>query len=125
MGEEKREGEVCGQSEITFKKIPAQGFPSWLSSNERTRMIHSWPRLVGLGSGIAVSCGVGHRCGSDPALPWPWCRPVAAALIGPLAWEPPYAVGAALNNKQTKKPHPPHTHRGYASFLRLAETNDP
>ena len=34
-----------------------------------------------------MSCGVGHRCGSDPALPWLWCRLVTAALIGPLAWD--------------------------------------
>ena len=26
---------------------------------------------------------------------WLWRRPVATAPIGPLAWEPPYAVGAA------------------------------
>ena len=43
-----------------------------------------------------MSCGVGHRCGSDPILLWLWCRPAATALIIPLAWEPPYAVGAAL-----------------------------
>ena len=42
-----------------------------------------------------MSCGVGCRLGSDPTLLWLWCRPVAAALIGPLAWEPPYATGAA------------------------------
>ena len=46
-------------------------------------------------SGVAVSCGVGCRCGSDPALLWLWRRPVATAPIGPLAWEPPYAAGAA------------------------------
>ena len=45
---------------------------------------------------IAVSCGVGRRHSSDLALLWLWHRPVAAALIGPLAWEPPYAVGMAL-----------------------------
>ena len=32
---------------------------------------------------------------------WLWCRPVAAALIRPLAWEPPCAVGVAL--KKIKK----------------------
>ena len=32
----------------------------------------------------------------DPVLLWRWCRPVATALIQPLAWEFPYAVGAAL-----------------------------
>ena len=33
------------------------------------------------GSGIAMSCGVGHRRDSDPKLLWLWCRLVAAALI--------------------------------------------
>ena len=47
-------------------------------------------------SGVAVSCGVGSRLGSDPALLWLWRRPVATAPIRPLAWEPPYATGGAL-----------------------------
>ena len=55
-----------------------------------------WPCSVGWGYGIAVSCGVGCRCSSDPELLWLWCRPAAAAPIGPLAWEPPYATGVAL-----------------------------
>ena len=51
-----------------------------------------------------MSCGVGRRRGSDPALLWLWHRSVAAAQIGPLAWEPPYAAGAALENaKRLKK----------------------
>ena len=50
-----------------------------------------------------MSCGVGRRYGSDPALLWLWCRSAAVALIGPLAWELPYAMGAALKNKQTNK----------------------
>ena len=42
---------------------------------------------------------------------WVWLRPIAAATIRLLAWEPPYAMGAALkkaktntqkNNKQKK-----------------------
>ena len=41
-----------------------------------------------------MSCGVGHRCGSDPALPWLCCRPAAIAPIRPLAWEPPCAAGS-------------------------------
>ena len=50
------------------------------------------------------SCGVGCRCGSDPALLWLWRRPEATVPIQPLAWEPPYAEGAAQrNNKKTKK----------------------
>ena len=46
-------------------------------------------------SGIAVSCGVGCRRGSDPLLLWFWCRPVATAPIRPLAWESPCASGVA------------------------------
>ena len=60
-----------------------------------------WPCSVGWGSGVAKSCGIGHRRGSDPELLWLWRRLVATAPIGPLAWEPPYASGAAL--KITKK----------------------
>ena len=36
----------------------------------------------------------------DPVLLWLWCRPAAAAHIQPLAWEPPYAAGAALKMKK-------------------------
>ena len=40
-----------------------------------------------------MSCGVGRRLSLDLALLWLWCRPAATALIQPLAWEPPYAMG--------------------------------
>ena len=46
-----------------------------------------------------MSCGVGHRRGSNPTLLWLWHRPTAVALIKPLAWEPPYATGAALKKR--------------------------
>ena len=56
-----------------------------------------------------MSCDVGHKCGLDPTLPWLWRRPTATALIHPLAWELPYAMGVALKrqktNKQTKNKH--------------------
>ena len=32
-----------------------------------------------------------------------WCRPVATARIQSLAWEPPYAVGAALEEEKRRK----------------------
>ena len=32
-----------------------------------------------------------------------WCTLAATALIRPLAWEPPYAIGAALKEQKTKK----------------------
>ena len=41
-----------------------------------------------------MSCDIVYRDGSNLALLWH--RLAATALIGPLAWEPPYAVGAAL-----------------------------
>ena len=50
-----------------------------------------------------MSCGVGHRLGLDPKLLWLWYRLVATAPMGPLAWEPPYAMGAAQEiAKKTK-----------------------
>ena len=50
------------------------------------------------GSGVAVICGVRCRLGLDPTLLWLW-------RIGALAWEPPYAVGAAqeMTKRQKKK----------------------
>ena len=52
-----------------------------------------------------MSCGVGHRHSSDLALllAWLWCRSAAVAPIGPLAWELPYAAGAALKRKKRKE----------------------
>ena len=49
-----------------------------------------------------MSCGGGHRHGSDLALLWLWHRLAAVAPIGPLAWEPPYAARAALKKKGKK-----------------------
>ena len=50
-----------------------------------------------------MSCGVGHRRGSDPVLLWLWRRLVAAAPIRPLAWEPLYATGAAQEMAKRQK----------------------
>ena len=55
------------------------------------------------GSGVAVSCSVGRRCGLGLALLWLWCRLVATAPIRPLAWEPPYATGAAYGGKKKRQ----------------------
>ena len=52
---------------------------------------------------LPVSCGIGRRCGSDPVLPWLWHRPAATALIRPLAWNPPYATGVALEIAKRQK----------------------
>ena len=48
-----------------------------------------------------MNSDVGHRHSSD--LAWLWQRPVATAPIGPLAWEPPYAVGAVLIREKEKE----------------------
>ena len=58
-----------------------------------------------------MSCCVGCRRGLDPTLLWLWCRPVATALIGPLAWEPLYAVAVGLKKKkkEKKKKRPRHS----------------
>ena len=71
---------------------------------------HAAPHSVGYGSSVSVSCGVGARRDSDPALLWLWCRPVATALIWPLARKLTCALGGALkshnnsnNTKERKK----------------------
>ena len=46
-----------------------------------------------------MSCGVVHRHGLDPTLLWLWYRLAVVALIHPLAWEIPYAVGEGLKKK--------------------------
>ena len=54
---------------------------------------------MGQGSGVAVSCGVGRRHGSDPMLLWLWCKTAATAPIGPLAqepWAPPLRSSSPL-----------------------------
>ena len=50
-----------------------------------------------------MSCGVGQRLGLDPTLLWLWRRLAAIAPIRPLAREPPYATGAALEKAKRQK----------------------
>ena len=50
-----------------------------------------------------MSCGIGCRRGLDLELLWLWCRSAATAPIGPLAWEPPYAMSAVLKKTKKKK----------------------
>ena len=62
---------------------------------------------------LPLSCGVGRRRGLDLVLLCLWCRLAATTPIRPLAQEPPYAAGVALEkakrqktNKQTNKKTP-------------------
>ena len=74
-----------------------------------------------------MSCGVGRRRSLALALLWLWRRPAAIAPIGPLAWEPPYAAGAALKSKKKQKPKFLHftneKMRGRSSHCGLAVIN--
>ena len=66
-------------------------------------LVQSLASLISQGSGITMSCSVGHRRSSDLALLWLWRRLAAVAPVRPLAWEPPYAMGAAPKRQKTKK----------------------
>ena len=67
------------------KKI--KGVPvvaQWLTNPTRNHEVAgSIPGLTQWvkGSGLAVCCGVGHRCDLDPKLLSLWCRLAATALI--------------------------------------------
>ena len=52
-----------------------------------------------------MSCGRGLNL----VLLWLWCKTAATTPIGPLAWEPPYAMDVALKgqNKTKKNPQNP------------------
>ena len=60
---------------------------------------------LALRSGFRIRhcCGIGRRCSLDLVVLWLWCRPAVVAPIRPPAWEPPYAVGAALKKERKKK----------------------
>ena len=50
-----------------------------------------------------MSCSIGCRFGSDPRLLWLRRRPVATALIQPLAWESPLCYGYGPKKQSLKK----------------------
>ena len=64
-------------------------------------------RSLALLNGLRIQCCCALCCrlqkGSDLALLCLWCRPAAIALIQPIAWDLPYAVGVALKSKKKKK----------------------
>ena len=98
----------CKNADVT-KKEKVGGVPIMVQQKGiRLGTMRLWVQSLGdcsvsWGFGIAMSCGVGHRCSWDPVLLWLWYRPAVVALIQPLAWESPYVVGAALKSKKKKK----------------------
>ena len=86
-----------------------QGFLFWLSEL-RTWLVSMRMQVWSLAllSGLRIphclelQC-LGLRCSLDLALPWLWHILEAAARIWALAWELPYAVGAALKKEKKKK----------------------
>ena len=95
-------------SDIGFSKTSDchRAFASWRSGNGSDW--YPWgcgferrPRSAGRGSGVSVSCGVGSRRGSAPTRLW--LRPTAVAPLRSLAWDLPYATGAALKIEKRKR----------------------
>ena len=78
-----------------------QGKWIWLESTKM--QVRSLVSLSGSGSGIDMSCDVGCRCAWDLMLLWLRYRLAAIAPIQSLAWESPYAAGAALKSEKKKK----------------------
>ena len=68
--------------------------------------VQSLALLSGLGSSVALSCGIGCRLGLDLVWLWLWRRPVAAGPMQPLAWETPCGMAAALKGQKKKKKVP-------------------
>ena len=71
--------------------------------------VRLWVLFLALLSGlrirhcIAVTCGVGQRCGLDLALLQLWHRLAATGLFQPLAWEPPICLRYSPKKYKKKK----------------------
>ena len=128
-GRWERDGQACQSgpslSRLTFAAVPDLPPPPWLKAGsgrggQSVNGVH--PRLcstrhrawheVGppinntaekLGRPLPCSIPDLTQWFKDLAWLWLWHRPADAALIGPLAWEFPYAMDAAIKRKKRKK----------------------
>lgn len=82
-----------------------------------------WPCSVGHGHGIAMNCGVGCIWGLDPTLLWLWHRLAPVAVIRPLAWEHPCAVGMALKGKTKMKRQPTEWEKNLCKWCNRQRSN--
>ena len=82
---EHKGGHLAGVGESKKAKegvlVVAQQVKNQTSIHEDAGLI---PVLSGLRIQSCVSCSFGRRCSSVPELLWLWCRPAAAAPVGPL-----------------------------------------
>ena len=69
-----------------------------------TLSMRMWVQPLALLSDLRIWCchKLQQRSQSSLDLAWLWCRTAAAALIGPLPWEPPPAAETAPNKKEKK-----------------------
>ena len=65
--------------------------------------VRSLPLLSGLGTQRCRELRRRSQARLGPALLWLWHRLAAVAPIQPLAWEPPYAAGVAVQKRQKDK----------------------
>ena len=100
---------IRNQCKMIYFKNQQREFLSWLSGwwTQLATMRMSVQSFASL-SGLRIwhCCElwcIGHRHVLDPELLWLWCRLMAMAPVGPLAWERPSAICAALKRQKTKK----------------------
>ena len=85
---------LTGLYPVSLKKGNKWEFPLWLSGS-RTQLVslRMWAGSLASFTGLRIwQSSLGPRCGLAPTLLCLWWRPAGAALIRPLAWEPPCAA---------------------------------